>query len=178
MRDRSLSTSAPHVETLERRQLMSAALALGGTGLTGEYFQGSDFTNALLVRTDQKISFSWGNDKPDATFGTGFSATWTGSIAAPQTGTYTFATSSDSGTKLVINGQTLIDNLAATAPHSSQGSIALTAGQQVTLTMQFVSPSEGAAPLKLLWDGPRHRRSKGGAEIGAVPGRHAAGHPR
>ena len=156
MRNRSEPTTASTIERLEQRQLLSGSgqLALGGTGLTGEYFQGSNFTEALLTRTDKKISFSWGADKPDPTFGVGFSAEWTGSLLAPATGTYTFSTFSDSGTRLVINGATLIDNLASTTRGSSSGSIPLQAGQLVTLSMSFVSPTAGPAPLKLLWNGP------------------------
>ena len=50
------------VESLERRQMMDAAIV---NGLSAQYFDNKDFTNLKLTRVDPQINFTWGTASPD-----------------------------------------------------------------------------------------------------------------
>jgi beta-glucosidase len=65
----------------------------------------------VLTRVDSQVNFNWGGNSPgNGVNANQWSAKWTGTITAPQTGTYTFAITSDDGSRLYINGQQLINN--------------------------------------------------------------------
>lgn len=157
MRQRISRSHHSHIQSLENRQLLSAAPAVAqaapvAKGLSAEYFQ-YDFQNPLLTRTDPRIQFKWVNNKPDSTFGnTSFTARWTGEIIAPKTGTYTFAAPNDGGVQLVIDSHTLFDT--ASPIDKAKGTAALTAGSPVPITFEYRSPPVGPAPLQLRWNGP------------------------
>jgi uncharacterized repeat protein (TIGR01451 family) len=168
----ALTRSAQHrsnlPETLESRRLLSASLPAAasplaidsaaavsvskGTGFTGEYFIGDNFATATAVRTDARINFDWALGRPDRSIPAGgFSARWTGTIKAPSTGVYTFYTMSDAGTQVIVNGTTVIDNLTATTASTQQGTVSLTAGQPVSIQVEYVSRTTGPSRMKLLW---------------------------
>ena len=144
-----VSVPGSALEALEDRRLFAATPT---AGITGEYFSGADFSTPIIVKTDPKIALSVAGGGPDRDFRVGvFGAFWSGTITAPTTGTYTFYTKSDSGTRLSINGITLIDDLVARTASTQQGTIALTAGQAVPIAMNYVSRGTGQAVAKLLW---------------------------
>ncbi|CAN5294845.1 hypothetical protein BH09ACT1_BH09ACT1_04420 [soil metagenome] len=95
----------------------------GNTGLTASYYAPPvtagvaptfSFTKDLpapaLVRTDSSISFDWGaGASPGPSIpAVNFEAQWTGFIAPP-TGTYMFGFQRGGGAKLLLNGQTVLD---------------------------------------------------------------------
>jgi hypothetical protein len=134
----------------------AASASLGGTGITGEYFAGEDFTNPLVVRTDKTINFTWPKDRPDQDIPAGgFSARWTGQIAAATTDTYTFYTRSNSPTSVTVNGVAVLDTFGTTfsgsALTTTTGTIAMTAGQKYSIVVEYASPAKGATKMQLLW---------------------------
>ncbi len=163
-------------ETLESRRLLcssgistavsvplaSAALesSAAGTGLTGEYFLGDDFQTPVVVRSDKTINFDWPHGRPDEVIpkSTVFTAQWTGTVQAPTTGVYTFYTASDSGTEVVVDGDAVINNLAARSASTQSGTISLTAGQAVPILVQYISRGSGASSIKLLWSAAGGRK--------------------
>ncbi len=163
-------TSSCLPESLESRRLFSASgdptvvpipdptgavhTITQTTGVTGEYFAGDNFQTPLAVRSDARINFVWHHRRPDPALPKGvFTARWTGTVTAPSTGVYTFTTSSDSGSRITINGATVIDNFTARAASTQQGTVSLTAGQAVPITVEYVSrgTAKGASSMKLLW---------------------------
>jgi beta-glucosidase len=62
-------------------------------GLKGEYFATDDFSSSpLATRTDQEIDFDWNSASPlPGLPADHFAVRWTGTITAPQAGTYNFA---------------------------------------------------------------------------------------
>jgi hypothetical protein len=63
--------------------LMVAATgaSAAGTGLTGEYFDTSDFTTLRLTRLDPVVDFTWGTAAPTNTMSADtFSVRWSGQI--------------------------------------------------------------------------------------------------
>ncbi len=155
-------------ELLETRRLLSAVAAdavaplvtgatavdatVKGTGVTGEYFIGDNFQSGAVVRTDATINFNWPSGRPDGAIPKGsFSARWTGIVQAPTTGAYTFYTTADSGTQVIVNGTTVIDNLTARTASTQQGTVSLTAGQPVSIQVEYISKGSSGARMKLLW---------------------------
>jgi hypothetical protein len=112
-------------------------------------------TTPVLTRTDATIDFSWGANAPGAGVQSNlFSARWTGQVLAPVTGAYTFATSSDDGVRMWLNGQQIINNWTdhATTTNTS-AAISLTGGTKYDLVLEFYE-NAGGAVARLLWSYP------------------------
>lgn len=127
-----------------------------GSGLTGFYTNTADLSDYMvLIRNDAEINFSWGNSspKPGTVIADGFSVRWFGQVEAPVSGNYTFKTNNDDGTRLWVNGQTIIDDWNGHAPTWQQGSIYLNAGQKYDIEMDFVD-YWGGAQAQLYWEYP------------------------
>lgn len=74
-------------------------------GLKGEYFKNRNHGQRLIDRLDSEVRFDFGTKAPaekdfDAKE---FSARWSGSILAPETGDYTFIVKSDQSVRLWVN---------------------------------------------------------------------------
>src|SRR5437879_4351796 len=109
--------------------LMASCLVLAGKtvsatelepGLQGEYFDlGSaveDFPKLegkkpMLARVDKTINFrSTGPTFPGTKLDNRFAIRWTGKIKIPKDAVYTFFLESDDGSRLVIDGKSVVDN--------------------------------------------------------------------
>ena len=81
-------------------------------GLKAEYFNGGSCKGTpVLVRTDEKIDFSWGWATPGPGINKlSYSARWTGQLHPPVTGTYTLGlTCTEAGCRLFLNDSLIID---------------------------------------------------------------------
>ncbi|HZL35467.1 MAG TPA: PA14 domain-containing protein [Tepidisphaeraceae bacterium] len=128
-----------------------------GDGLAASYYidtNGNHLTGTPTVtRVDPFIDSTsqWPNYAPAPAVGnTNFSAKWTGKIQAQYSQTYTFNTQSDDGVRLFVNGQELINDWTNHGQTSDSGSIALSAGQEYTIEMDFF---QGGGPdiAQLFW---------------------------
>src|SRR5688572_8976898 len=92
------------------------ATAYAQNGLTGEYFPETDFTGAMLTRTDATVDFANAEfvaaDFSDSST-ENFSIRWVGSVQAPGTGTVaipiTFFLRADDGSRLWVDGVPVVD---------------------------------------------------------------------
>lgn len=141
----------------------------GSEGLFGEYMNFEGFATGVgeqappglfetativFTRTDPVIDFTWGTGSPDSTVNVdNFGVRWTGEIYAPVTGTYTFVTVNDDGTRLYIDNKIVIDDWKDHPPTRFEGTITLTAGQWYPLTLIYFEDDAGAS-VKLLWKTP------------------------
>jgi beta-glucosidase len=85
------------------------------SGLKGEYFDNTGLVGKpSCVRIDEKVDFSWGWAAPCEQVGKNrYSIRWTGSIRAPNTGTYRIGvTCHEGGFRLYINGKMAINKWA------------------------------------------------------------------
>ncbi|MCL1870797.1 MAG: glycoside hydrolase family 3 C-terminal domain-containing protein [Promicromonosporaceae bacterium] len=125
-----------------------------GHGLTAQFYSGTTLSgDPVATRVDPQVDFTWG-DAPVAGLGaTNWSARWTGTLTAPATGTYTFSTTSDDGSRLIVNGTTVVDNWGDHASQTKTGTIALTAGQSVPVEVDYYQAG-GGANLTLGWTVP------------------------
>jgi hypothetical protein len=137
----------------------TAACTATTCGLKGDYYQTMtgdtthDFTKASLklTRTDANVNFDWGTGAPAAALPTdGFQVRWTGKVVPRYTELYTFYTQTDDGVRLWVNGTQIINKWADQTATELSGTISLTAGVPVTITMEYYEGT-GPASAKLLW---------------------------
>ena len=131
------------------------AEALPG-GLKGEYFNNRELKGEpALVRTDQQVNFDWGAFSP----GTGiaednFSVRWTGKLLAPDSGKYTIGISGNGGMRLVIDGQTVIEELTNRRTRSVTKEISFTAGHSYDIRLEYFENNNQYAAARLNWAPP------------------------
>lgn len=121
-----------------------------GTGLTGIYYNGSNFENEVTTRVDETVNFDWGAGSPNDSIGINdFSVKWTGQIQPRYSDTYTFYLTSNNGSRLWIDNQLVIDNWNFLVTELS-GTISLSAGQKYNLKLEYFEGT-GAANCKMEW---------------------------
>ena len=133
---------------------MATPLRIGaGTGLTGTYYNNTTFSGPpVLTRTDPVVNFNFGTGSPDpAVSADNFSVRWTGEVQAPATGDFTFATNSDDGVRLRVNGQLVIDNWTLHGDTlNASDPVHLTAGQKYPVELEFFEGGTFAI-IRLQW---------------------------
>jgi len=129
----------------------------GVEGLLGEYHRGSSgdpWQELLLERIDPTVDFNWGGSAPDPSVGAdNFTVRWTGMVTAPSSATYTFYTQTDDGVRLWVNGQQIINNWVDQSSTEVSGEIALAAGQQYEIILEYYEAG-GDAVCQLSWSTP------------------------
>ncbi len=134
-----------------------------GTGLLGAYWTNVTslaFTNVAfnvpptLTRTDAVVNFNWVSTPPAASIGlTNFVVRWIGTVQPEYNETYTFSADTDSGVRLFVNGQLLINKWVNQPATTWSNSITLNAQQLYNLEMDFYNPTGGAV-AQLYWSSP------------------------
>ncbi len=145
-------------------------------GLQGEYFNNINFTGLALVRADDTVNFNWGEGSPDPAIDPNtFSVRWTGMVTPEFTQTYTFYTITDDGFRLWVNNQLVIDSFIDQPSTEHSGQIALVAGQEYDIRIDYFE-NGGGAEARLHWSSanqPRQvvpaSRLSGGAPFNQPP---------
>src|SRR5262249_549467 len=118
----------------------------------GEYFTNPNLTGSpLLVRGDPTIDFDWGAGGPSPSFPTNnFSVRWSRTLTL-RAGTYRFATYSDDGMRVKIDGVTIasLDHFATQNPTYYQYETTMTAGNHDIVVEYF--EAYGNALAKFTW---------------------------
>ncbi len=122
-------------------------------GLATRYFEGSwtvlpDFDRLTPIRTTTEAVVSLAPADRDDEIGLVFD----GFVRVPETGVFTFYTTSDDGSRLYINGEMVVDNDGLHGTHTEPGQVALEAGVHV-LRVTFFERTGGEA-LSISWAGP------------------------
>jgi hypothetical protein len=100
-----------------------------GSGLQGAYYNDGNFSSLVLTRTDPGLNFSFGANTPAALItNQTYSIRWTGIVAAPAGGTYTFYTHSPNSVRVWIQGNLIIDNWNNPNPAEQQGTYQIPVG--------------------------------------------------
>ncbi len=131
-------------------QAPNSSLQLVKGGLTRKVYRGSfstcpDWTTLTIEAAAAPMQIGLGEFSKAENFGLTFS----GYIMVPKPGVYVFSLLSDDGSKLVIDGKTVIDNDGLHAPEDKQGAAPLGAGPHA-ITVQYFNQSGGSA-LGLKW---------------------------
>jgi len=131
-----------------------------GSGLRGEYFNGTNFNSPVLTRVDAGLNFLWGNGAPAPGVGSdNFSIRWSGTVEAPITGHYTFSTRSDDGVRLKLDGTTIINDWNNHPPTDRSSSpVYLTAGSRTPIVLEYFEAG-GGAEVSLHWQPPGQART-------------------
>ncbi|WP_407918089.1 glycoside hydrolase family 3 C-terminal domain-containing protein, partial [Kitasatospora sp. NE20-6] len=126
-----------------------------GTGLYGEYHNSTDLSGAVVAsRVDSAVDTVWGGRSPAPGVNTtNWSVKWTGTLTPPTSGSYQFSLNSDDGSRLIVNGQQVINNWYNQGPTTRTGSVTLTAGQPVSIEVDYYQAGGGSSAA-LGWQVP------------------------
>ena len=100
-----------------------------GDGLTGEYFANSRWTappatsSVDTEQTTAQLDRSWRSSPPAA-----FSVRWVGYLSVGRSGTYSFQTTSDDGSRLFVDNRLVVDNGGVHGTLTQSGSTQLERG--------------------------------------------------
>ncbi|HWI58217.1 MAG TPA: PA14 domain-containing protein, partial [Bacillota bacterium] len=122
-----------------------------GTGLRGQYYNGTNLGSLMVERMDPNIQFNWGNNAPASGLSNSFySVRWTGQIQPRYTEGYTFHLATDNGRRLWINNQLIIDKWTNDWGVGYAGSIDLVGGQKYDIRVEYFNAS-GSGSALLEW---------------------------
>lgn len=132
-----------------------------GVGLTGKYYDGTNFDTFKSKRVDPVIQFDSSSGAPALDINVdAFSVRWEGKIRPRYSQTYTFYINHDNGAKLWVNGSLIIDqwNDSGTAtPGEHSATIALTANQFYDIRLDW-NEGGSVAYCKLEWQSTSQSR--------------------
>src|SRR5262249_51816296 len=133
-------------------------------GLQATYYRTDNWSGApAMTRRDPSpstdaIADAWAsrNDPTPEVF----SASWIGSFITLERGTYTFATTSDDGSWLFVDGKAVVENAGRHAALARSGTVALDRGVHA-IFVQFAQQG-GAFDLRVSW-------ARDGGSLTALP---------
>jgi hypothetical protein len=137
------------------KEVVPATQLYPQAGFKAEYFSNATLSGTpMLVRTDEKIDFSWNGGAPAPSLPTdNFSARWTAKVQPRFSETYTFHAYTDDGVRVWVNGAPVVDAWIPRAPTESPGSIDLVAGQKYDIKVEYFELT-GGATAQLSWSSP------------------------
>lgn len=126
---------------------------------TVEYYLDPAFTapgkQSVAPMIDFDLNEEKGTNVPDNSIkmpDSNWSVRWTGQIAAPQSGDYTFTVDGDNLVKLIVAGRTVIDKTQSERSQAS-GVMTLLAQNPVPVEVDYVH-AKGPSSLHVGWSGP------------------------
>jgi beta-glucosidase len=129
-----------------------------GKGLWGEYFDNPDLSGKpVLERIDEKLRMWWFHVGPTEQIQGAFSVRWTGKLTVSGTGLHTFVLISSGKSRLYLDDQLLIENIATQIlkeTHFTRNTVAidLVGGRSYSLRVELIkSAMEDVAHIKLLF---------------------------
>jgi beta-glucosidase len=148
-----------------------------GRGLYGEYFKNLNLSGAPVLTEVSNVDFTWRGQFPSLVNQDEFSARWTGTFTAPETGVYVFSLTSDGASRLYVEGEPLIDNWAE-QPNSGDYELTtrldMVAGQSYAIKIEYsrrgASPGGGLRQgcMRVLPDDAIARATQAAAECDAA----------
>lgn len=130
-----------------------------GQGLRGHYYDDTEFRTLVGERLDPQVDFNWGlgtahpglevNKSGDAN---SFSVRWSGYVTAPETGTYTFQTSTDDGVRLWVDNLNtpIIDDWRVRSEAQRTGTVTLQADTRYRIVLEYFESQDNAV-ARLRW---------------------------
>lgn len=130
-----------------------------GTGLQGQYFNGTNFTDPVTTRVDPIINFpEWQLPIPGLETGVHhrikdetYSIRWTGFIEPHYSEAYRFSIQTGGGIRLWVDGKMLLDKWSDVYPTSyTSATIALQAGKRYAIKLEYLN-NDDRSQLYLSW---------------------------
>ena len=125
-------------------------------GLKATFFADPRFNQSIHQRTDSSVDFSvpdGATPDPALNMTENYGVRWEGRIVPSVTGETVFATDSNDGVRLWVNGELLIDDMETRDSIINRGHVHLEAGKPVTIRLEFWH-RRGNAACRLLWSPP------------------------
>ncbi|MEM1164710.1 MAG: glycoside hydrolase family 3 C-terminal domain-containing protein [Planctomycetota bacterium] len=151
--------------------LLTTDPASGEPGWRGEYFARSDLRGTPeTVRYEPTVWFDWGasgdqhDDTPDGIETDRFSARWTATIRPHTTGGHLFALYSEQGSRLLIDGEEVINNWGNRQPQRRELEIELSSDRAYEFVVEYMRPGRSAV-VELGWRPPGASRIDTEAEF-------------
>ena len=142
-------------------QTMLYTAQLARQGLLGRYYHGTNWSGVpVSIQLDSFIA-------PNDVIPSPFSIQWEGRIYAPATGNYVFATNSDDGSLLYIDGQLIVDNGGHHGDRYVEGRITLEEGFH-DITLRYFQDG-GGRKIELWWTPPGRGKEQVPAEYLSPP---------
>lgn len=146
-------SSNPQLLVFALLLLTTSAFAQTGTGLTGKYYDATDFVTAVTTRTDASINFNFGAAIPSGTAITvadTYSIAWSGQIESAHSELYTFTVTADDAARLWVDNQLIVQRTFVQGTGEMRGQIRMKAGHRVNVRLEFIQQT-GNASVKLEW---------------------------
>lgn len=150
-------SSSQSREVVPQSQLYPVVPNVAGTGLKGQYYNGTSFNTIVQTRTDAQIDFNWPGSPMSSVDENNFSVRWTGQVKPRHSQAYTFFTSNDDGVRLWIDGELLIDKWMSGVNNWSATTPVLNANQLYDIKMEYYEGG-GGAKAKLEWQSSSQSR--------------------
>jgi hypothetical protein len=125
-----------------------------GSGLRGDYFKKTNFTEYVTSRVDPVLHVNWRSSPVRGIPHDNFSVRWTGSIIPEHSEIHLFHLTADDEARVWIDGKLVC---TARLKRPGQGTAQLAAGRRHDIRVEFREGSHWAR-LKLEWSGPRTPR--------------------
>jgi alpha-D-xyloside xylohydrolase len=114
----------------------------GQSGLAVQYFSGTNLEKPVSKSVDQKIEYTWpgpplANPPPGLTGFDNFSASWEGTLTAPEDGEYEIGVEFDDGARLYLGGKQVADDWGFGPKRYKGAKVTLTKGQKIPLKAEF-----------------------------------------
>ncbi len=131
-----------------------SGVSLAQAGLTGDYYNGTNFEEKVLTRIDPQLAFDWTGRSPVPGVGKSYySIRWTGKLLAPVSGRYIFNAKVDDGIRIWVGNRKVMDVWRLNDSKQFTGSVTLEAGQYYDLRIDYFNDLLGGV-LELFWQRP------------------------
>ncbi len=124
----------------------------GEAGLLGSYYSNMTFQGEpAFTRTDGSMVFDWNKEPPRQGFPReNFSVKWTGFLTPAESGNYEIGLASDDGSRMILDGKTVIDNWGLHGTIMVKGFMSLEKGHKYPVEIDFYQ-KDGGANINLSW---------------------------
>lgn len=131
-----------------------------GNGLYASYFNSVLFKGTTKVKLDKEVFFDWGKDPlPSGVVDDGYSALWTGTLIAPDSGEYTFYLQGDDGVRMWLNGKVFIDGWKEQSRTEYKETANLVGGKKYDIKLALVELG-GTSSIMLEWSTDKMARTR------------------
>jgi beta-glucosidase len=124
-------------------------------GLVGQYYNNRELSgDPITTRIDNKVDFDWKEKSPMRRVDKDlFSIRWRGKIVPPRTGDYQIGTRADDGTRLRVDGKTIVDDWSVHGAQTKTETVHLEEGKAVDVELEYFDERLNAS-VQLLWAPP------------------------
>ncbi len=117
----------------------------GAPGLLGQYYSNRTLSGSpVLTRTDATVDFDWAEGSPGAGVpATNWSARWTGTLTPSASGAHRLVVSSDDGSRLLVDGNVVVDNWGDHGDLAGSVTMDLQAGHAYAIEIDYYQAGGG-----------------------------------